>query len=87
MLARIELTQAQPTACDEAAGWLERADQTLQKTGLRYRLPQLCELRAELARQRGDAAARDAMLREALRLYREMGAPGHLERLAREIAS
>ena len=47
--------------------------------------PQVCEERAELARLRGDEAARARELREALRLYTESGAAGHAERLAREL--
>jgi len=51
------------------------------------RLPKLWELRAELARQRFDATAREQALREALRPCQEIGAGGHRERLARELAA
>jgi len=83
-LARIQLSDSQP---EDAAAWLERAERTLEQTGFRARLPELLELRAELARQRGDAPAREQALREALRLYQEMGATGHAERLTRELQS
>jgi hypothetical protein len=43
--------------------------------------------RARLARIRGDDGACDHYLREAHRLYTEMGATGHAERLAREMES
>lgn len=46
-------------------------------------LPRLHERRTDLARQRGPAAAADAALREARRLYVEMGAPLQVERLER----
>ncbi len=52
--------------------------------GARVYRPQVCEERAELARLRSDEAACTRELREALRLYTEMGATGHAERLARE---
>ncbi len=41
--------------------------------------------RSERAHARGDAASRERHLREAHRLYTEMGATGHAERLAREL--
>ena len=86
-LARIHLSDGTAAACAEAAAWLARAEQTLETTGFFARLPDLLELRAELARQRGDAAGREAALREALRVYQENGAAPHAERIARELAS
>ena len=47
----------------------------------RYEVAQVLEL----ARLRGDDAARTRELREALRLYTEMSAAGHAERVAREL--
>ena len=82
-LARIQLGAAEP---EDAAAWLERAQRTLEKTGSVGRRAELLELRGELAQQRKDVTARDQALSEALRLYREMGATGNAERLAREIA-
>jgi hypothetical protein len=41
--------------------------------------------RAELSRLRGDGGASERDLREAHRLFTEMGATGHAERLAREL--
>ena len=86
-LARIHLSDETPAACAEAVVWLARAEQTLETTGFFARLPDLLELRAELARQRGDAAGREAALREALRVYQENGAAPHAERIARELVS
>jgi hypothetical protein len=40
------------------------------------------ELRGRLAAALGDATASDQSLRQALDLYREIGASGHAERLA-----
>ncbi len=40
---------------------------------------------AELARLRGDDAARERALRKAHRSFAEMGATGHAERLAKEL--
>jgi class 3 adenylate cyclase len=77
-LGRIELEDAKPL---DAAPWLARAEQSLQATGFFAMAPELEELRAELASQQGDAPARERALREAVRLYREMGATAHVERL------
>ena len=43
--------------------------------------------RAELARLRGDEADRRRLLVEAERLFGEMGATGHAERVAKELAT
>jgi len=43
------------------------------------------ELRGRLAAAVGDAPSSDRTLREALDLYRAIGATGHAERLAREL--
>jgi hypothetical protein len=47
--------------------------------------PLLREEAAELARLRGDPLLQKRELREAHRLYTEMGATGHAERLAEEL--
>ncbi len=70
---------AAETALGEAAALIER-------TGAKLLAPALCEWRAELAGVLGNAAERDALLREALRLYEEIGAPRHAERLAASLA-
>jgi tetratricopeptide (TPR) repeat protein len=66
---------------------LERAAALIEETGARAHQPGLHEARADLARLRGDGAACQRELREARRLFVEMGATGHVERLARELAS
>jgi hypothetical protein len=43
--------------------------------------------RREIARRQGDAGAAEAALREAQRLYREICASLHVERLGRELGT
>jgi hypothetical protein len=64
---------------------LSRAEDLVRETGARLYLPSLHEERARLAQalQRPSDAERE--LREAHRLYTEIGATGHAERLAREL--
>jgi adenylate cyclase len=64
---------------------LETASELIEETGAECHRPKLHELRAELARVRGDGANRERELREAHRLYTEMAAAGHAERLARAL--
>ncbi len=52
---------------------------------MRAFLPLIRVERAGLAERRGDGAARERDLREAHRLFTEMGATGHAERVAREL--
>ena len=66
---------------------LDRVDVLLQVTDAQSRLPRIALVRADLAHALGDETARTAELREAHRLFTEMGATGHAERLAREIDS
>jgi tetratricopeptide (TPR) repeat protein len=66
---------------------LERAEALVETTGGRVLSPRILELRGRLAAALGDAPASDRTLRQALDVYREIGATGHAERLARELAS
>jgi len=61
------------------------AAELVRLSGARLCQPRVHEARAELASLQGDRARREAELREARRLYTEMGATGHAERLAREL--
>jgi hypothetical protein len=61
---------------------LERALALIRETGARGFEPQVYLERATLARLSGDEIARDRELREALRLFVEMDATGHAERIA-----
>jgi class 3 adenylate cyclase len=64
---------------------LSRAQALVEETGGRVREPSIHESRAELARLLGEHAAHQRELREAHRLFTEMGATGHAERVAREL--
>ncbi len=65
---------------------LDRTLELVEETGARVFVPEVHEERAELARLRGDDNTCERELREAHRLYTEMGATGHAERLARELS-
>jgi adenylate cyclase len=58
----------------------------IDETGAESFRPLLCEERARLAQVLGDGSTHERHLREAHRLYTEMGATGHVERLGRELA-
>jgi tetratricopeptide (TPR) repeat protein len=64
---------------------LERVALLIRETAATVFQPDLHEVRAEAARRFGDAASAERELREAHRLYAEMGATGHAERVAREL--
>jgi tetratricopeptide (TPR) repeat protein len=81
VLAHFDGVAGRP-AIEEA---LTRSAQLLEETGARLHEPRLHLARAELADLLGDAAGRERHLREAHRLFTEMGATGHAERLAREL--
>jgi ATP/maltotriose-dependent transcriptional regulator MalT len=57
----------------------------IEATEARCREPIIHEVSAELANLRGDDATRERELREAHRLFTEMGATGHAARLAKEL--
>jgi tetratricopeptide (TPR) repeat protein len=89
--ARVHLVRAQTlresegrAARDEIEATLARADALIHEKGARAWTPFVCEERARLAQFLGDAAA-EQHLREAHRLFTEMGATGHAERLATEL--
>lgn len=85
LLARIVARARGASARAEVEQLLEESAAYIEETGTRAWAPLLHEARAELERACGDAAAAESALREALRLYAEMGASGHAERLAREL--
>ncbi len=72
---------ARSGAPDEVATALERAGRFVRQTGVRCREPALHEVRAEHAWSLGREAEAEEAWREALRLYREVGAWGHARRL------
>jgi class 3 adenylate cyclase/tetratricopeptide (TPR) repeat protein len=85
-LALAVLAAEESAAAERAEAHLARADEWLAETGARAFEPMILEARAELARVRGNANARERLRREALHLYREMGASGHAKRLDDELA-
>ena len=58
----------------------------MRATGAGAHIPSVPLARAELAGVLGDEATCERELREAHRLYSEMGATGHAERVARELS-
>jgi hypothetical protein len=65
---------------------LQIASRLIEETGAECYRPKLHELRAGLARVHGDGATCERELHEAHRLYTEMGATGHAERLAKDLS-
>ena len=84
-LARALLAVDGPAAREDVEAGLARASEWVDESGARAFEPQMLEVRAELAEVLGDQTAREHELREAHRLYTEMGAVGHAERVAREL--
>jgi hypothetical protein len=65
---------------------LAEADAWLEMSGAKSYEPFLHVERAELARLTGDEATRERELREAHRLFTEIGAPIRAEQVAKELA-
>jgi tetratricopeptide (TPR) repeat protein len=84
-LARVLLATGDPELHDEIEETVERAEALCEQTAMRVNLPSLLEVRAALAERQGDPQDARRTLREAHRLYTEMGATGHAMRLAREL--
>jgi class 3 adenylate cyclase/tetratricopeptide (TPR) repeat protein len=79
-LARVLIAEgAADTAAIDAA--LRRAEALVEQTGARAYLPFIAEVRSELAGALGDDAGAAQGMAEAQRLFTEMGALGHAERL------
>jgi hypothetical protein len=83
--ARVLLATMGTSARDVVAEKLRTTTELIEETGGAVYLPGAHEVRAELGRVLGDDASRQRELREAHRLYTEMDATGHAERLAREL--
>jgi hypothetical protein len=84
-LARVLLADDGANARHAIEEALARALELVEKTGAKAYEPQILEERAELARFLGDEATRERELREAHRLFAEIGATGHAQRLAKEL--
>jgi tetratricopeptide (TPR) repeat protein len=86
-------TLAQVLRTIDAAGEIEtieaslsRAENLAREAGERFSLPSIHEERARLAQVLHDPEEAKHYLREAHRLWSEIGAPAQVERLARELA-
>jgi adenylate cyclase len=64
---------------------LDRAESLVESVDGRALSPRILEMRGRLAASLGDATASDLALRQALELYRAIGATGHARRLAKEL--
>jgi hypothetical protein len=84
-LARVLRTIDPARELETIEASLSSAEDLVRETGARRHLPSLHEERAGLARALQRPSDADRELREAHRLYTEMGATGHAERLAREL--
>jgi hypothetical protein len=81
-LARVLLSASDTAARAETEAALDRVMVLAADSGAKAVVPRVHEQRAELARLNGDEARHDRELREAHRLYAEIGATGHAERLS-----
>ena len=86
-LARVLLGSAGPAARAEIEAALARALELARDTEAKAFEPLVHVELAELARQSGDEEGRERELREAHRLFTEIGASGHAERLSAELAT
>ena len=81
-IARAANANGDPDAADRAC---DLAAEGVRECGSRGWEPLIALERAVSARLRGDRAACERALREALRVSEELGAEGHAERAAREL--
>jgi adenylate cyclase len=84
-LAQILLRTEGPAAREAIEVELARADAIIEQTGARAYAPFVLVERAALARALGDKESHERQLREAQRLWLEMGATGWVERIGREL--
>jgi tetratricopeptide (TPR) repeat protein len=84
-LARVLLANDGDNARHAIEEELTRALELVEETGAKAYEPQILEGRSDLARLLGDEATCEHELREAHRLFVEMGAMGHAKRLAKEL--
>ena len=83
--ARILLGAGERDAAAQVARALDQAAAGFDELEWRAVAPEVLLARAELAALLGEDAERTRHLREAHRLYSDIGATGHAERLAREL--
>jgi ATP/maltotriose-dependent transcriptional regulator MalT len=80
--ARALLGSEDVRCAPEVERTLAEVSALIDETEARCREPIVHEISAELARLRGDKATRERELREAHRLFTDMGATAHAERIA-----
>ena len=85
VLAGARLSREGAAARRKVRAGLKRAEQLADETGAQGYRPFIAEVRALLARTREDGDAAESELREAHRLFTEMGALGHAVRLTGEL--
>ncbi|MGH7288615.1 MAG: hypothetical protein ACREI8_11415, partial [Myxococcota bacterium] len=86
-VARVLRATEGVAARDAIESQLDAAASIVEATGIAAYAPFVAEERAALARVIGDAAGWERSLREAERLFAEMGAPRQVERLVRELSA
>jgi class 3 adenylate cyclase/tetratricopeptide (TPR) repeat protein len=86
VLARVLLGSEGLAAREEIESALERASELTRGSGMRSLEPMIHVELAELAHQNGDEDERQRALSEAHRLFTEIGATGHAERLSADLA-
>ena len=84
-LARVLLASADPAEREEAEVALARTLELARASGARTLEPLACVELAELAGRAGDADRRERNLREAHRLFTQIGATRHGERVSAEL--
>ncbi len=85
VLARVLMQSDGASARSAIEAELHRAEALIDEMGARALAPLVLEERARLARLLGDEPGCERELREAHRLFAELGATGHAERLAQEL--
>ena len=85
VLARVEI--AEEADADRVEDLLQTCVALVDETGAEVRRPHVHWIRAELARANGDDTTHKSELHEAYRLFSEMDATGHAERVASELAA
>jgi len=85
VLAQVLLRTEGLAAREAIEAELARADGIIEQTGAKAYAPFVLVTRAALARSLGDKERHERLIREAQRLWNEMGAAGWAERIAREL--
>jgi tetratricopeptide (TPR) repeat protein len=86
-LARVHLDDGTAASLADVPVLVDCAESKAGEIGYTLILPRLHEVRADLAQRQGDTGARMVALREAQRLYQEMGAPLQAQRVAGQLGA